>query len=107
MKETFRKGVLAGLGAIDFSIEKAKEAVDKLVEHGEMTADQGRKLLDEMIERGRKDSAGLSQKIGDEIHKGIERVSFASKSSLAALEARVAKLEELEKRVAELERRPG
>ena len=107
MKETFKRGVLASLGAIDFSIEKAKEADDKLVEHGEMTADQGKKLLDEMIERGRKDSAGLSKKIGEEIHKGIEMVSFASKSSLAALEARVAKIEELEKRVAEIERRLG
>jgi polyhydroxyalkanoate synthesis regulator phasin len=93
IKETIKKGVLAGLGAIDFSIEKAKAAVEKLVDHGELSADQGRKLLDEFIERGRKDSADLSRKFDENIRKGLDHVSFVSRSSFHALEARVAALE--------------
>ncbi len=100
MKGSLKKGVLAGLGAIDFSIEKAKEAIDKLVEGGELTAEQGRKLFDEFVERGRKDSRELSKKIDEGLRKGLEKVTFAPKTSVQALEARVA---ELERRVAKLE----
>lgn len=93
VKETLRKGVLAGLGAIDFSIEKARSAVDKLVDHGELSAEQGKKLLDEFIERGRKDSADLSRKFDENIRKGLDKVSFISRPAFQALEARVAALE--------------
>ncbi len=102
MKDTLKKSVLAGLGAIDFSIEKAREAVDKLVERGELSADQGRKLLDELIERGKKDSADLSRKVDEAIHKGIEKLTFVPKTTFQALESRVV---ELERRIAELESR--
>jgi len=102
--ETLRKGVLAGLGAIDLSIEKVGQAVEKLVQKGEITADQGKKFLDELIERGRKDSADLSRKIDDNVRKGLEKVPFASKAALQALESRVA---ELERKLDELSRRPN
>jgi len=93
MKETLKKSVLAGLGAIDFSVEKVGKVVDKLVEKGEITAEQGRKLLDELIERGRKDSADLSKKIDDNIRKALERVTFVPKKTFETLEARVAEIE--------------
>ena len=96
------KRLLAGLGAIDFSLEKARQAVDKLVEHGEITADQGGKFLDELIERGRKDSADISKRIDENVRKALEKVSFASRTSLQALEARV---DQLERKVDELSRR--
>ena len=38
MKDQIKKGLLAGLGAIDFSIEKAREAIDKLIERGSSQA---------------------------------------------------------------------
>ena len=100
--QALKKGVLAGLGAIDFSLEKARQAVDKLVEHGEITADQGGKFLDELIERGRKDSADISKRIDENVRKALEKVSFASRTSLQALEARV---DQLERKVDELSRR--
>jgi polyhydroxyalkanoate synthesis regulator phasin len=102
MKDALKKSVLAGLGAIDFSIEKAGEAVDKLVERGELSAEQGKKLLDELIERGRKDSSGLSRKIDEGLRKGLEKVTFVQKTAFQALETRVA---DLERRLAELESR--
>jgi polyhydroxyalkanoate synthesis regulator phasin len=100
--QTLKKGVLAGIGAIDLSIEKARQAVDKLVERGEITADQGGKFLDELIERGRKDSADISKKIDENVRKALEKVSFASKTSLQALEARV---DEVERKIEELSKR--
>ena len=102
IQDTLKKGVLAGLGAIDLSIEKAKEAIAKLVERGEISTEQGKKFLDELVERGRKDSADISKRIEDNVHRALERVSFASKSAVEALEARVA---ELERKVEELSAR--
>ena len=103
MKDALKKSLLAGLGAIDFSVEKAREAVAKLVERGEITAEQGKKVVDELVERGKKDSADLAKRIDQTLRAALEKVTVVTKPTLDQLEARVAKLESLEQRIAALE----
>jgi len=104
VKETFKKGIFAGLGFIGFSYEKAKEAVEALVERGELSAEQGRKVLDEMVERGRKDSQALSENVEKKVHETIEKLPLVSKARVEELEKRVKKLEKLDRRVSALEK---
>ncbi|MCD6405033.1 MAG: hypothetical protein J7M19_04345 [Planctomycetes bacterium] len=104
MKDALKKSLLASLGAIDFSIEKAREAVDKLVERGEMTSDQGRKLIDELVERGKKDSSDLVDKVDETLHKAFEKITLVTKPKWDELESR---LKSLEERVAAMEQKSG
>jgi polyhydroxyalkanoate synthesis regulator phasin len=107
MKGTVRKGILAGVGLVDLSMEMARGAIDVLVKTGEMTAEQGKKAVDKLQERGEKDIHELRKKL-DEAVGGTpgeaEAVGYVTKLHFDALEARVARIEVLERRVAELER---
>ncbi|MHC4713746.1 MAG: phasin family protein [Planctomycetota bacterium] len=100
MKEEIRKGLLAGLGAIDLSLEKAGEVMERLVERGEITAEQGKKVIGELAERGRKDSAELRRKLDDAVRGALKKVTVVTKPQLDKLEKR---LSSLEKRVAGLQ----
>jgi len=93
MKDGIRKSLLAGLGAIDFSVEKVRDAVDKLVERGELTADQGRKVVEELVERGKKDSAELGKRVDKSVRSALERITVVTKPQFEKLEARLAALE--------------
>ena len=102
MKDGIRKGLLAGLGAIDFSVEKVREAVDRLVERGELTAEQGKKVVDELVERGKKDSAEIGKRIDQGVRSALERITVITKPEFEKLRARVA---EVEAKVSVLEER--
>ncbi len=94
MKDALKKSLLASLGAIDFSVEKAKEAVDNLVERGEMSAEQGRKVIAELVKRGEKDSRDLVSKVDEALHKGFEKITLVTKPKWNELESRLKNLEE-------------
>lgn len=48
----FKDIFLAGIGAAPYTGEKGKEVIDRLVEKGELTAEQGRELNEELQRRG-------------------------------------------------------
>lgn len=93
MKDAIKKSLLAGLGAIDFSVEKVREAVDRLVERGELTAGQGKKVVEELVERGKKDSAELGKKIDRGVRGALEKITVITRPHFDKLAARVAELE--------------
>jgi polyhydroxyalkanoate synthesis regulator phasin len=100
MKEEIRKGLLAGLGAIDLSLERVSEVMERLIERGEITAEQGRKVIGELAKRGRKDSAELRQRLDDAVRGVLKKVTVVTKPQLDKLEKR---LSSLEKKVAGLQ----
>ncbi len=93
MKDGIKKSLLAGLGAVDFSVEKVREAVDHLVERGELTAEQGRKVIDELVERGKKDSQDLGKRIDKGVRNALERITVVTKPQFDKLDARITKIE--------------
>ncbi|MEI3376617.1 MAG: phasin family protein [Coriobacteriales bacterium] len=48
LTETFQNIFLAGVGALSIGGEKAKAVIDDLVERGQVTVDQGRKMNEEL-----------------------------------------------------------
>lgn len=46
--ETFQNIFLAGVGALSIGGEKAKEVIDDLVERGQVTVDEGRKMNEQL-----------------------------------------------------------
>ena len=48
LTETFQNIFLAGVGALSIGGEKAKAVIDDLVERGQVTVDQGRKINEEL-----------------------------------------------------------
>ncbi len=88
MLESIKKVLYAGIGIFAISEDKAKEIIAELIKQGEITAQEGDKLLNEIKEKayqkGRSFEESFAMKIKDYL-----------------------KISELEKRVEQLEKEVG
>jgi polyhydroxyalkanoate synthesis regulator phasin len=93
MSDILDKAVKASLGAASLTIEKVKEALDKLEKRGEITKEQSKSLLAELVSRGEKEGKELQTRISEAIKKALEKSPMATRKDLKKLEERVARLE--------------
>ena len=96
MIELIRQGLWLGLGAISLTYEKAKSFVDELVKRGEMSEEEGSKLINEILDKAKEQEKTIIEKINVEIRKVIDSLGVASKEDVAKLERRI---EELSKKI--------
>lgn len=100
-----RKLVLASIGAVALAQEELELFIDKLVERGEIAEQDGKKLINDVMERRKK----LQKKTEDEMNKQIEqmldRMDVPTKADIDALSKKIAalskKIDELNKAQAE------
>ena len=93
MLEPLKNSLLASLGLASLAQEKLRSCVKELIEKGELTKEQGSKLVDSFIARGEKDGEELSQRISQELRRWIEKTPLVSRQEYDALEDRVRALE--------------
>ena len=95
MKDLFRKGLLVGLGAAEFTRETLARAVEELQKKGEMSRTEARKVMDSFSRTAKK----RQEEFGEAVGKGL---SFFYGRMNIATDARI---RELEKRLRSLERK--
>jgi polyhydroxyalkanoate synthesis regulator phasin len=83
-KFSLRNLLLAGVGTVAFSLEKAMEIIDELVKKGELTVNQGKELNQE-----------LKNKFAQQKPESPGLANLATKEDIKKLEARITRLEEL------------
>jgi polyhydroxyalkanoate synthesis regulator phasin len=87
-----RKVVLAGVGAVVLTQEEIEKLVARLVERGEIAEKDGKKLVQEAMEKRKKDA----QKGQDELDKRMEeilaRMNVPTKKDIDALSAKITAL---------------
>lgn len=86
-----KKMILAGIGGASLSYDKAEEMVEKLASKGQITVDQGKKLSEELIRKGKgklKDDA-IDK---DEIQAILLQMNVAQRKDIEELEAKIAVL---------------
>ena len=91
--EPLKTILLAGLGAVGYSSEKLKDAVQALIDKGELTREQGEKVISEWVDRGREEQTKISSRISEEVQKIIGRLNLVSRDEFLALAQRVEELE--------------
>jgi poly(hydroxyalkanoate) granule-associated protein len=97
-----RKVVLAALGVVGMATDELEGFVDKLVERGEIAEKDGRKLVDEIREKGEdriKESrervmkiVGIEPKDGEEVEEVLNRMDIPTKADIKELSAKIAAL---------------
>ena len=85
--------LLAGLGALGYTKEKLQGLVEGMVEKGELTREQGEKVIGGWVERGKEEQAGFTSRISEEMQKLVSKLHLVSREDLERLTARVAELE--------------
>ena len=64
MRDLVEKTLLAGLGAVALTKERADDLVDELTKRGRMTGEEAREVVDELTHRWRGDAIRLSERAG-------------------------------------------
>jgi poly(hydroxyalkanoate) granule-associated protein len=94
--ETVRRVLMAGIGAVVLAQEEIEEFVNKLVERGEIAEKDGRKLINEIVEKRKKKTQESVQAAQDGADKRFEslldRLNVPTKSDIDALNDKVTEL---------------
>jgi polyhydroxyalkanoate synthesis regulator phasin len=97
--DAFKKATLFSMGAAAISWEWLKQVVDDLVERGDMTVDEGKKIFDEMASRVEEEGRTLNEKIKNQVRDALKDMGVSDRAQAEALESRI---NALESQVAEL-----
>ncbi|MBO8158482.1 polyhydroxyalkanoate synthesis regulator [Thermosyntropha sp.] len=93
MNSIFKKALYFGIGAMSMTREKAEKFFNEMVEKGEMTREEAKQFIDEAIKKGEEERNEIRKMVQEEILNLKDELSVATKSEIAALEARIRELE--------------
>lgn len=94
MELSLKNLLLAGIGAMAVTYDKAEEMVGELVKKGELTVSQGRELNEELKRKIReKKEEAASSETAEKVKSMLSGLSFASKQDVEELRRRVDELE--------------
>lgn len=94
MKDKLKKAFLIGIGAMAATGEKIDELVDELVAKGDVTAEEGKKILDEYKEKVKANQQDISSKAKEELSKMLDKMNLATKNDLEEIKARLDAIEQ-------------
>jgi len=93
MVDALRKLLLAGLGTLDLTEEKARAVFNDLVARGEMSEKDAREVIADWSKRASEQRARLQPEIDAGVNKALGAMGLARRSELDALRSRIAELE--------------
>lgn len=94
MKELAKKGLFLSLGLLVMTKEQVEKAVDELVQKGKISAEESKKLVNQLIETGEKEREHVDKALRERMHKILSELNIPTKKDLEALEERLRRLEE-------------
>jgi polyhydroxyalkanoate synthesis regulator phasin len=92
MLEYLRKIGLLGIGIAALTKEKAEDIVNEFVEKGELSSEEGKELVKDLLKKSEEQRKDLAKKIDSEVKKALKGL-IVSKSDIERLERRIEKLE--------------
>jgi polyhydroxyalkanoate synthesis regulator phasin len=93
MLEVLHKLLLAGLGTLDLTEEKARAIFNDLVARGEMSDKDARELLSTWARRSGEQRDRIQRQIDETIRRALDAVGLVRRADFDALAARVAQIE--------------
>ncbi len=90
----------AGIGLAAITKEKAEEAIAELIKKGEMSKEEGKDLLNTLMNKMQAESEKLKQKISEQVEHTITSMNLVRKSELDEV---LQRLDELEKKLEEIQ----
>jgi len=89
-----KKIILAGMGTLSLTREKANKIADELIKRGELSKEDSREFIVDLLNKAEQERDRLVEKIKPEIKNRLEKMSFVSKKYVDDLEKKVQELEE-------------
>lgn len=92
MLEISRKLLLAGIGAAVLTKERIEGIVRELIKQGEISKEEGIKLVKEVLQKGEEMQKTLEAKIEVGINKAMERLNIPTRKEIQELREKLEKL---------------
>ena len=93
MSEMIRKMGLFGVGIVSMTQEKIEEFTQEMIKTGEISREEGKKFVKEILSEKEKQVNDLEEKINKKVNETIKKSGIVMKSDLDALEKKIEKLE--------------
>lgn len=94
MRESVRKLGLIGAGLWAMTEEKIDEMVKDLVDKGTISREEGKKVIQDVLEESKKQKIDLERKISDKIQDAISKADMFTRKDMHELESRMKILED-------------
>lgn len=85
-----RDTALAGLGLVALTRDKAEELVRGWVREGEVSREQGDRLLSDLVDRGRQQQDALTDVVRRGVQQAMRELGVVTRADLDELEQRLA-----------------
>jgi polyhydroxyalkanoate synthesis regulator phasin len=83
------KSMLLGLGVLTLTRDKIVQAVDSLVDEGEVKAEEAPSIIDKLVSRGEEEREALRKMMRDEIEKRRIHAPVASHKDIEELSQKI------------------
>ena len=93
MSELIKKMSLFGIGVISLTQEKAEEFSAEMIKKGEISREEGKKFVKEVLSQKEQQVQDLEDKISEKINETLEKSGVVMKSDIEALEKKIEALE--------------
>ncbi len=97
MTDLIKKMILAGLGALSLTREKAEEITRDLIKRGELAKTDEAKFVRDLMDLVEKNRAGMEEKIEKAVEKAMAKLDIPSRKEINALKEEISKLAGKEK----------
>jgi polyhydroxyalkanoate synthesis regulator phasin len=101
MYEASRRILLAAIGAAAIAQEEMEDFIKRLVDRGEIAEKEGKKLMNEMLEKRKEKRKSFEAEMNKRLHAAADCLDVPSKKDIDELSAKIAeltrKVEELKK----------
>ena len=85
MTSLLEKGLLAGLGLLSMTREKAEKVIDELSREGEVQKSEMKQWVDQLSDRGEEERQALRNLLRDEMKKVLDEMGLATKEDIQKL----------------------
>jgi len=92
MFETLDKLMLAGLGALSMSRERAEKIFEEYVHRGEAEKANRSGFVKDLMDTAEKSRKDLEKFVADEVHKAIEKINVVTREDLQRVEEKLDQL---------------
>jgi polyhydroxyalkanoate synthesis regulator phasin len=93
VKDLIKKALLLGIGLAAITEEKLREFVAELEKKGELSREEGKALVRELLAEREKQKKELQKRVAEEVEKALAKTGVASKKDVEKLSKKIEKLE--------------
>jgi polyhydroxyalkanoate synthesis regulator phasin len=93
LRDLLEKTFLLGVGAATITLDKAREAIEGFVERGHISAEDGRRLTEEVGERSREEVKVVLGRMQSGMQSTYKEAGLATKTDVEDVDFRIRQLE--------------